>query len=169
MPRSTVTLTGPGIPPGTTDTTDASGFYGFPGLAPGSYSVQVDTASLPVGAVSTTGGFTAAGVVITSGADDLSVDFGVALPADVGDLVFSDNNGNGVFDAGDAPASNVQLTITGPGLPPAGVTDLTDASGLYGFSGLLPGTFTVVGQRAAPGRRVLDDGRERADGDAELG
>ena len=62
-PRSTVTLTGPGIPPGTTDTTDASGFYGFPGLAPGSYSVQVDTASLPLGAVSTTGGFTAAGVV----------------------------------------------------------------------------------------------------------
>lgn len=128
----------------TTDDTDSDGAYGFDALAPGTYTVAVDTADLATGAVSTTGGFVIDTIVIESGDDVGTADFGVAAPASIGDLVFADNDGNGSFSLGDANLDGVTVTLTGGNLGAGNLVDTTDAAGDYGFSGLYPGTYTVT-------------------------
>ena len=140
-PGVDVTIVGPSHPGGATVATDGSGNYGFSGLLPGSYTVTVDTTDLPAGAASTTGG-NAQTVVVGSGETDNTIDFGYASPASIGDQLYVDNNANGVFDAGDTGIADVDITITGPGLP-GGVTVATGPTGSYGLTGLQPGTFTV--------------------------
>ncbi|MEQ1862398.1 MAG: SdrD B-like domain-containing protein, partial [Chthoniobacteraceae bacterium] len=69
----------------------------------------------------------------------------------LGDLVFRDNNRNGVFDAGDAGVNGVTLSLfvdadnnnvaDTPGTPL--LTTTTAGGGLYSFAGLLPGNYLV--------------------------
>ncbi|MFK7917560.1 MAG: SdrD B-like domain-containing protein [Ilumatobacter sp.] len=124
----------------TTENTDADGAYSFAGLAPGTYTVAIDTTSLAAGAMSTTGGFVVDTIVVASGDDVGIVDFGVANPASIGDLIFADNDGSTDVSAGDANLDGVTVTLTGP----SGDTDVTGTDGIYGFSGLFPGTYTVT-------------------------
>ena len=107
-------------------TTGASGAYEFSGLRPGSYAVEFDLATLPLGAVATfrnqgaddavdsdadrVSGTTAPTAVLASGASDLTLDLGIYFPVRVGDLVWDDLDGDGVQDAGE------------PGVPDVGVT-----------------------------------------------
>ena len=70
-----------------------------------------------------------------------TVDFGVWLPAGLGDRVWKDNNGNGVQDPGEPGVPDVMVTlqtVTGT------LTTKTDVNGNYVFTGLLPGTYTVT-------------------------
>ncbi len=112
----TLTLTGTtaagAITPVSVDT-DADGGYDFDDLAPGTYTVTLDTADLATGAASTTGGFAVASIVVTSGSDTSTTDFGVAEPASIGDLLFGDVDGTGTFTAGDAALAGVTVTLTG--------------------------------------------------------
>src|SRR5205807_258549 len=98
-----------------TQTTSGNGGYLFGGLAPGAYTVQVDTASPAlVGFVATaTGQGTAATdsnpnpsaispSTLASGQSDLTVDFGFYKPATLGDFVWNDANANGLQDTGEA-------------------------------------------------------------------
>lgn len=128
----------------TTDDTDANGAYDFTGLAPGTYTVAIDTGDLAAGAVTTTGGFVIDTIVIESGDDINSADFGVANPASVGDLVFADIDGNGVFSIGDAHLDGVTVTLTGGNLGAGSVVDTTGSDGIYGFDSLYPGAYTVT-------------------------
>ncbi|MEM1334058.1 MAG: SdrD B-like domain-containing protein, partial [Actinomycetota bacterium] len=143
----TITGTSPSAshPAGSTVTTWASGAYSFSGLLPGSYTVRVDSADLPVGTTSTTGGFTQT-VTVASGDAVTTVDFGDALPTSLGDRLFDDTDGDGVDDgqADDPGIAGVDVTITGPGLPAGSTTVQTDADGVYGLDGLAPGTYTVT-------------------------
>ena len=103
-------------------------------------------------------------------------DFGNFTQATVQGRAYIDGNGNGVFDAGDTPLVNqpviLQLTaeVSGPtgeegeggtsgsGGPPVGkgepsttpVTVYTDSNGLYSFSGLGPGAYTIRQPDGAP-------------------
>ncbi|MEZ0483144.1 SdrD B-like domain-containing protein [Fibrella aquatica] len=72
-------------------------------------------------------------------------------PASLGDYVFVDKNKNGIQDAGDTPIQGVVVTLYQNGSPVA--TTTTDASGLYSFTGLTPGTSNsyVVGFTAPAG------------------
>ncbi|MEM7130359.1 MAG: SdrD B-like domain-containing protein [Chloroflexota bacterium] len=88
---------------------------------------------------------------------NLSVDFGfnaVANPAlgNIGNLVWTDTNGNGLFDSGtESGIANVALTLwldDGDGLTnPSDDTAIrqttTDGSGLYGFANLPAGTYYI--------------------------
>ncbi len=123
-------------------TTTSSGDYEFTNLLPGTYDVVVDTSSLSAAAYSTTGGSTVTQVLV-SGTDVDTVDFGYAIPASIGDLVWHDLNADGVRDAGEPPFVGVEVTATGPGLPAGGLTRITDANGYYLFSNLIAGTFTI--------------------------
>ena len=145
------TASGP-ITPVTIDT-DTNGAYDFDGLAPGTYTVTLDTTDLTTGATSTTGGFTIASIVVTSGTDTIGADFGVAAPATLGDLVFEDVNGNGVFEPGtDGLFEGVTVTVTGTSAGasfPGGTTVTTGTTaggdpGEYTIGGLLPGTYSVT-------------------------
>lgn len=128
----------------TTDDTTALGAYSFGSLAPGTYTVAVDTTDLATGAMSTTGGFVIDTIVITSGDDVDTADFGVANPASIGDLIFADNDGSTGFSAGDANLDGVTVTLTGGNLGAGNIIEVTGTDGIYGFTGLYPGTYTVT-------------------------
>ncbi|MBD2700531.1 DUF11 domain-containing protein [Spirosoma sp. BT702] len=143
----TVTLVSNGTVVATT-TTNASGLYSFTGLTPGiPYSVSFTT---PVGMTATLAnqgsddsdsdpiGGTTDPVTLTAGENNLSLDAGFYfIPATLGNLVFADNNSNGIQDAGDIPISGVTVTLISNGTVVA--TTTTNLSGEYSFTGLTPG------------------------------
>ncbi|MCX6360352.1 MAG: carboxypeptidase regulatory-like domain-containing protein [Armatimonadetes bacterium] len=140
--------------PGATTTTNASGFYSFEDLTPGDYSVIV---TLPSGALFTAryvGGdatvqshVDAAGatetVAVAAGQAVMTLDAGIIHPAAIGDRVWLDLNGNGIQDTGEPGLGGVTVRLLDASGQTIGQTT-TDPSGLYRFSGLNPGVFSVV-------------------------
>ncbi|MBO0951478.1 SdrD B-like domain-containing protein, partial [Fibrella forsythiae] len=138
-----------------TTTTDANGLYSFTGLTPGtsiSYSVGF---TAPAGYTTTTplSGTDKAkdsdanadpltgrslSVTLAPGENNPTLDAGYYKPASLGDYVFNDKNRDGIQDAGDVPIPGVLVTLYQNGS--AVGTTLTDANGLYSFTGLTPGT-----------------------------
>ena len=79
--------------------------------------------------------------------DATNVDFGYYSTASVGDFVWTDADADGVEDAGEAGINGVRvyLDINGndafdSATEPSAVTN---ASGAYGISGLVSGTYTA--------------------------
>ncbi len=61
-----------------------------------------------------------------------------ASSASLGGTIYADNNGNGLSDGSDTPLSGVTVTLLNNVNAPI-VSTITNASGLYSFSGLTPG------------------------------
>jgi len=147
-----------------TTVTSAAGTYLFPDLIPDTYSVCFVPASIPAGSVFTTPnagaddavdsdadaitGCTAQTYTLVAGQTNLTVDAGIFIPAQLGDLVWRDNNSNGLQDNGEpgVPGVTVQLRNAGGTVIS---TTTTDANGNYLFPGLLPGTYSVCFQPPA--------------------
>ncbi|GEP41717.1 hypothetical protein BGE01nite_10080 [Brevifollis gellanilyticus] len=139
-------LVTPGVQP-TTTTTDASGVYTFAGLRPGTYRV-VETD--PAGYVSITPN-TVNPVVVAAGTPTNNVSFVDEQLSGITGTVLADTDND---DDGDDPISGVTLTLknssgndidsdpSAPGVQPT--TAITNASGVYSFAGLTPGTYRVV-------------------------
>ncbi|MFZ1599707.1 MAG: SdrD B-like domain-containing protein [Anaerolineae bacterium] len=150
--------------PSATQTTNASGFYQFINLLPGSYCVQVaasnfsgagalvswntspkdqggDDTKDSDGDVSTHN----APVTLASGATDNTIDFGFWNPSSLGDFVWNDVNANGIQDSGEVGISNVKVNLYNNGTctGTAQATTNTNASGLYSFTNLIPATYCV--------------------------
>ncbi|MEZ0484993.1 SdrD B-like domain-containing protein [Fibrella aquatica] len=151
LPGVTVTLFLNGSAVATT-TTDASGFYSFTGLAPGTSNSYVVGFTAPAGytaTISNVGSDTAdsdanpttgrtQSVTLAPGENNPTLDAGFYLPtASLGNFVFEDVNKDGLQDAGDLPISGAVVTLLQSGTV-AGTTT-TDANGLYSFTGLTPG------------------------------
>ena len=146
--------------PVTTTTTDANGKYLFENLPVGQYKV---TASTPTGFIptvsgkgtsptdSSTGSATSTNLT-DNGASDLTLDFGFVVPlVSVGDLVWFDEDHDGVQDSDEPGIAGVTLTITRA--DGTAVTDVfgnpvttttTDANGKYLFGNLPPGQYKVT-------------------------
>lgn len=149
-----------------TQTTDASGNYLFETLSPGDgYAVRFidtgegkvfvsadagtdDTIDSDVVAVDANGSGTTDLISLIPGEDRRNVDAGIEdvindpHTASLGDTVFFDGNGNGVFDAGDGVVSDVTVEL----LDDAGAvlrTTTTDGQGNYLFDGLEAGDYIV--------------------------
>ncbi len=60
----------------------------------------------------------------------------------IGDFVWHDVNGNGLYDAGEQPLGGVTVTLTGPG--GLSLTTTTDPNGNYLFEDLIPGNYVVT-------------------------
>ncbi len=97
------------------------------------------------------------GVDLSSGQNGTQFNFGedrISAPggASLGGFVYIDRNNNGSFEAGGvesgAGIAGVTITLTGPGGPR---TTLTDASGAWGFTGLIVGANYVVTQAQPAG------------------
>ncbi|MGV8858300.1 SdrD B-like domain-containing protein [Rhodoglobus sp.] len=176
LPGIDVTLVwfGPdGVAGGTDDvtfveTTDANGHYLFDGLPEGSYTVTVDTDTLPSGVAPTfdadagtnqpTAATTPSGVgpnsttaVVLPAATDLdNIDFGYVGTGKIGDTVWLDQNGDGIVDASESGIAEVLVTLTWAGLD--GIlgnaddvvsTQRTDSDGNYLFEDLPSGLFRI--------------------------
>ncbi|QMW00876.1 SdrD B-like domain-containing protein [Spirosoma foliorum] len=91
--------------------------------------------------VGTVAGITAPVISLTTGNTGYinhSFDAGFYLPlASLGDYVFLDANKDGIQNTGDTPIAGVTVTLYTNGV--ASATTVTDASGLYSFTGLTPG------------------------------
>jgi len=151
-----------------TDTTDASGLYGFDDLVPGDYFVQftkptgydkaspstAGSASDPTDSdADETTGLTDV-TTLSSGENDPTWDAGFYKYAKLGDYVWEDTDADGVQDAGESPIQGVTVKlykdVDGDGVAEPGAddgaaiaTDTTDASGLYEFDNLVPGDYFV--------------------------
>jgi len=140
-----------------TATTDANGGYLFDYLAAGNYIVKVDDSnfgtSQPLGSLTHTNPQTGVvdnlhTVALGSAEDYLEADFGYA-ESSIGDLIWSDDNGDGLFNGSETGIENVRVYLcaanaaTCDGSSNIAFAD-TDASGLYLFAGLAPGNYNVV-------------------------
>ncbi len=98
-------------------TTDAAGGYLVTDLPPGTYSVEVDDTTLPIGIDIPTydvDGTADGATTVTLGATDdrRDVDFSFTGNAGVGDTVFIDIDGDGVLDPDEVGLAGVTLTAT---------------------------------------------------------
>ncbi len=162
----TVTLYRAGSAISTTQT-NANGYYVFPGLSANTYSVTVNTGSLPSDGGTWTQ--TAQGVdwgspctgcsgvqtvIISTGEIEGSYDFGYhrSGPVVLGDTVYYDWNGNGTQDANETGIPNVGLTLYRDSNP-NGIYDSSDATvvtttttitGYYLFTGIPTRTAVIT-------------------------
>lgn len=156
--------------------TDAMGNYLFSELAAGTYSVcqptqppatlnsvtvagvivpYADSTGTPGAASNPPGGTPTSqivGIVLNNNgnADEVSGspenNFSEYLPASVGGNVYYDANNNGIFDPDESGIGGVTVTLSGT----VDAYTQTNADGSYSFSGLPPGTYTLVETQPSP-------------------
>ncbi len=137
-----------------TTTTDATGHYQFNGLPPGSYQVTV-ISGIPTNLTAVTGaqsiGLGTANVTLAANGNRQDVDFGYTPSATIGDQVWYDVDGDGIFDSNESVLPNIPVTLREAGND--GVLNTaddiirittTDNNGQYQFSGLPAGTYQVT-------------------------
>jgi hypothetical protein len=133
-------------------TTDASGNYSFNSLAAGTYSVRVDTNSLPAGVRPTfdTDGIATSNTIsatLTSSQVLTNQNFGYTGTGSIGNYVWYDINGDGVAQANEPPLAGVRVFIdaNGNGSWDSGeVYQYTTAAGYYDFTNLVAGTYNIA-------------------------
>lgn len=133
--------------------TNATGNYLFSNVPAGNYTVQVAASNFNVGqplnglanTLDPDGGLdNQAALTVTIGSSDLDQDFayqGVAGLADIGDTIFDDLDGDGLFDAGEGIAG--VIVNLRDGMNNVVVTTVTAAGGTYLFNNLPAGNYTV--------------------------
>jgi len=93
------------------------------------------------------------GVSLSDGENYLDADFGFAAPGSIGDFVWQDNDGDGMWDTNEPGISNVTVTLyrdnDGDGVQSVGDTqfgssEFTDSNGYYLFTGIPAGDYVVV-------------------------
>lgn len=144
-------------------TTNASGYYGFGNLAaPANYCVVVSTGTLPssstwaqTGDPDALDNMTTSAVVAAPSTIYQPYDFGYQATgtASLSDTVYRDWDGDGSQDSGEEGIAGVTVSlywdvdgdgVVDPGLDVLRATDVTDASGLYGFANLPADDWIVV-------------------------
>ncbi|MCY2990444.1 MAG: SpaA isopeptide-forming pilin-related protein, partial [Planctomycetota bacterium] len=136
-------------------TTDSQGRYRFDELLPGSYTVIESTpANLIDGEdhLGTVDGTTVGefvgndvirGIAVTSGQHGLEYDFCEHVPASLSGFVYHDANNNGVFEVGENPIANVEITLR-DAVGKTVATVRTKQDGSYDFSGLAADQYRLV-------------------------
>jgi uncharacterized repeat protein (TIGR01451 family) len=137
--------------------TDAQGNFSFIGLAAGTYSV---TEAQPAGYVDGVDASGSAGGVINAPKNRIG---SISLPlasngvtylfgeqpvsqSSLTGTVYADNNGNASVDAGDVLLANVSVRLSGADYTgqPVNLTATTNASGVYQFPQVPPGSYTLT-------------------------
>ncbi len=130
-----------------TTTTAGDGIYGFANLNAGSYSVRVVASTLPAGFVQTydldgIGSAHTAAATLAAGQARTDVDFGYQATGSIGDRVWTDTDGDGVQDAGEAGINGVTVELLDNGGNVI-TTTTTAGDGAYTFDDLAAGSYSV--------------------------
>ena len=137
---ATITLLkGNGVATGKTAVTDANGNVKFTGLPPGSYKVSV---TAPPGYAVTQKTNVSSSMTVASGITAAAVE-GLYAPVTFLTHVYTDVNGNGTQDDGDASLAGIIVRLLKGNGAETGKTAVTDAAGNARFTGLLPGSYQV--------------------------
>ena len=134
--------------------TDSNGKYRFNEIAAGTYCVDVINSTLPAGLILTGGSDPYGPILLAEGEQYRDADFGYGPPAGtgtIGDRIWSDADGDGTQDTGEAGIGNVTLSLRDAGADGlCGTADDTEvattttaADGSYLFTGVVPGTYCV--------------------------
>ena len=134
--------------------TDENGEFSFSGLPNGDYQVViVDAADTLQGLNGTTNPAVLGTFDYTvSGSDVDETNFGYGKPASISGHVFSDADGDAVFDLRESPIPSAEVVLwrdaDGDGVFDSTVdtqidTETTNANGFYAFTGLAPGQYFV--------------------------
>ncbi len=148
--KVTGTTTIAGVPTTFTATTDATGTYHLVDLPLGSYTVAVDTTTLPAGMTQTgdpdaTKDNTSAVTLDVANLSSSVQDFGYQGAGSIGNYIWNDLNGDGVQDVGEPGIPGVKLTLTTTiAGSPVTYTAFTDATGAYTAAGLPLGDYIVT-------------------------
>ncbi len=134
--------------------TGSDGTYEFDRLYPGTYTVDVDEATLPTGLRLTTHNEPLT-VELSWGQHITTADFGYDDNGVIGGQVWYDANGNGTLDSGETGITNVTIRLsTGEGQ--LLTTTATGSTGMYAFDGLSAGSYQVsVDESTLPAGYVL--------------
>ena len=156
-----VTLTGTtgnGTSVTLSQSTDVNGNYLFQNLKPGSYKltfgapggyeatyVNQGTEATDNNADPANGNMTTF-EILESGEVNLTYDAGFYAPAEIGNFVWDDTNGNGIQDNGEPGISNVEITLTGTTGDGTSITltEFTGINGQYLFDNLKPGSYKLT-------------------------
>lgn len=128
-----------------TTTTDSDGDYLFSFLPEGNFRIDVDQSTAPANTSLTTSNDPTTRTLLSGGSID-DADFGFQGGGSIGDFVFFDYEGDGIFNNDDVAWNNISVTLSadidGDGLAEV-FTATTDASGAYQFPGLPHEDYTV--------------------------
>jgi hypothetical protein len=156
IPGVTVTLFDENDLPVASAVTDANGYYYFPNLEPGDYTLgfkdipngssftkQNQVADETDSDVDPNTGKTEV-ITLAAGDNNLTVDAGVHTPqsAGLGNYVWFDDNKDGIQDATEDPIGGVTVTLYDVNNVAVKVA-VTDDKGYYSFPDLAPGTYSV--------------------------
>jgi uncharacterized repeat protein (TIGR01451 family)/fimbrial isopeptide formation D2 family protein len=147
-------LNADGSATGRSTVTGADGAYGFAGLAPGSYRIEVVAPGYTATRQNAAGGTEANdsdiaanlcsdAFTLVSGQSEARLDAGLWLGAKLGGTLFEDIDGDGIQDAGEGGLSGRLVTLLDASGNSTGQTRTTDAAGNYEFTGLAPGSYGV--------------------------
>lgn len=131
------------IADGTSQVSDAQGGYRFTGVVPGDYTVKI---ALPTEYIANNG--TARTVHVSSGGS-AQASFAIATKGTIYGVVFADLNGNNLQDSDESGIAGVVVTRSD------GATQTTDSAGIYKFSNVTPGSYTLV--VAVPANYIASD------------
>ncbi len=184
IPNVKLNLIGTSTP---TQTTDANGLYQFDKLSAGSFFVQVDENSLPFAMELTTpnlGNHRSLRVELPADTSIDTVDFGYRGTGSLGNLVWLDENADGLQDSTESGIAGVPVELTWAGFDNDFNTlddnivfsTTTDSSGKYLFEHLPAGEFKLtvdanssalqgLSQTAGKTDMSLSAGQQRDDGD----
>ncbi len=154
IPGTTIILTGDSVsgPIAQQMQTDQNGFYRFPNLPQGTYSL---TEIQPVGfedgqeslgsAGGTAGNDFFENIFLANGTLGANYNFGELLSSSLSGFVYNDVNNNGFKDTGEVGIANTTVRLTGTDINsnPVNRTTTTAADGSYHFTGLFAGTYTI--------------------------
>ncbi len=156
IPGATVTLTGTdwnGNPVNTSTGTDGSGVFTFANLLPGTYTITetqpggfVDGRDTVGSVPGTLGNDVVSSISLPVGTSATGYTFAELRTGSIGDRVWSDTSGDGIQDPGEGNLPNVTVNLSGTDVLGNAVNQstTTNASGIYSFTNLVAGSYTVT-------------------------